>query len=162
MAYLRWSGSDWYVFAHTDGGLAVWCVGAEDGQLPRYSNREVVDLLAGRTRLETIPGWRRCSSVSRAELLWTLREFIADECGENMDQIGDDPSEPTLRVRLRESIQKDRDDKIWRAHDPRERRLAEAEAAIRAIANDPSGDSAFHRECELALAYAERHLKEKE
>ncbi len=42
-----------------------------------------------------------------------------------------------------------------------EARLREAEAAIRAIWEDPSGDSAFHRECDLALAYARNYLEPK-
>lgn len=107
MSYLRWSGSDWYVFAHTNGGLAVWFCGEDD--LPVYENEEIKDFLSGERHLDTIPGWRRASIVSRQELLWTMRDYIADENGENMYLIGDEEMEPTLRVRMREWRDKDRD-----------------------------------------------------
>ena len=116
MAYLRWSGSDWYVFAHVEGGLAVWCCRMPDGidALPRYSIEEVRALLSGEARLDGIPGWRQCSSVSRSELLWAMREYIGDETGENINSISDEPDDKSLRLNLREYSEKDRDYTPWR------------------------------------------------
>jgi hypothetical protein len=107
MAYLRWSGSDWYVFAHTNGGLAVYFCGEED--LPIYSTEQIKAFLAGEDHLDLIPGWRRASVVSRQELLWTMRDYLADENGENMYLIGDEEMKPTLRVQMREWREKDKD-----------------------------------------------------
>jgi hypothetical protein len=36
MAYLRWSFSDWYVYANIDGGLSVWSRFAPPEELPAY------------------------------------------------------------------------------------------------------------------------------
>ncbi len=118
MAYLRWSGSDWYVFAHVDGGLAVWsCFAHEEDEdrLPTYPVTTIREFLTADRQLDEIPGWRRASYLSRMELVFAMREFLGDERGEDVGQIGDGPNEPSLRVKLRESIEDDRDHDAWKA-----------------------------------------------
>lgn len=89
MAYLRWSFSDWYVYASVGGGLSITpresLVDDDHGEYQDgFRDSEVRDLLSGQRLMQTIPGWRRASTESKRELLWALREYLADENGENL------------------------------------------------------------------------------
>ena len=85
MAYLRWSGSDWYVYAHHGGGLMIHYAG-QDGST-HLNDMEVRALLTGEQPLANIGGWKRAAVCSRQELLWTLREYLADELKATIAQV---------------------------------------------------------------------------
>ncbi len=85
MSYLRWSFSDWYVFAHTGGGLAVWSRFSSDQ--PTYTNGDIVDLLTAVTPMSTIPGWGMTSMSERLALILAMREFLAEEADEEVPAI---------------------------------------------------------------------------
>jgi len=90
MAYLRWNGSDWYVFAHaSEGGLAVWTRfgprpdlgdAAEDrGRTPVYQLNEVEDFVTGKRPMGQIPGWLQTSLGERERLLLAMHEYLVEE-----------------------------------------------------------------------------------
>ena len=87
MAYLRWGHSDWYVY-ESEQGLEVApsarLLGEGDDRSACYSVCQVQDLLSGRSELRVIPGWRLSSTVSKQELFWVLREYVAESIGEDM------------------------------------------------------------------------------
>ncbi len=89
MSYLRCSYSDWYVY-RGDVGLCIILKDAllhseDKGTYSCLSLSEVKNVLSGETKLETIIGWGETSIISRRELLWALREYVAMEEGEDLE-----------------------------------------------------------------------------
>ena len=54
-----WHISCWYVFAHTDGGLAIWSKGDDDGIYPVFPDETVRDIV-DREAWHEIPGYEAC------------------------------------------------------------------------------------------------------
>ncbi len=100
MAYLRWSDSLWYVFAHVQGGLAVWPARSicrtwqadpdaggtgcwadipADQTTPVYDWDEIEAFVAGRRSLDDIPGFEFAPQAARDELVLTLVQALIDE-----------------------------------------------------------------------------------
>lgn len=86
MSYLRWSFSSWYVFAHCNGGLAVWSVhdDSDEPRLPCYTNEEVADFLTAKRPMSDIPGWVMTPASEKDLLLIAMREFLAEEAEEEV------------------------------------------------------------------------------
>ena len=117
MAYLRWSGSDWYVYASCNGRLQVISRFADESS--NYDIETVKAFLSGDRVLADIPGWRETARSERRELLWAMREYVAAEGnGEDIESIGHNPLDPNLRKILRDSIPNDRDSTAFRAKLP--------------------------------------------
>lgn len=90
MAYLRWNGSDWYVFAHaSEDGLAIWTRFGERPDLgdsaegrertPVYPAGQVEDFLIGVTPMSEIPGWLQTSQGERERLILAMHEYLVEE-----------------------------------------------------------------------------------